>query len=513
MDFLPRRSLQKLEPVSKLLLFSLEMPGQGTKVNKTRCFQSSFVPSPGYQRVLKLALVSLVVLSLTGWGALGVEASEKKLNVLFIAVDDLRPELGCYGQQVIQTPHIDALAKRGTLFQRAYCQVAVCGASRASLMTGLRPTAERFLDYQTWAQDDAPEAVTLAEAFRQNGYHCLSNGKIFHHQTDTQDRSWSEPAWQPAQDGRKFFDPSSASMIQEKTLRGPVWEAPDVVDNAYVDGQVADKTIADLERMQQEGKPFFLACGFVKPHLPFYAPRKYWDLYDRATIPIADNQYRPQHAPKALISSYEIHSYHKRGIQYNSPAWHRGCRHGYYACVSYADAQVGRVIQSLDALGLADNTVIVLWGDHGWNVGEHNFWGKHNVMHLATRMPLLVVAPGTRPGQQSDRLVELVDLFPTLCELVGISTSDLELQGTSFTPLLEDPNLTWKEAAFSKYGVARSVITDRYNYAEYNNGEKMLYDLQRDPDENVNIAGAPEHEELVEQMSQLLKAGWQSVLP
>jgi arylsulfatase A-like enzyme len=434
-------------------------------------------------------------------------------NILFIAVDDLRPQLGCYGQPQIQSPHIDKLAASGTLFKRAYCQVAVCGASRASLLTGLRPTPKRFLNYLTYAEKDAPGAMTLPEEFRKNGYHCISNGKIFHHQDDTADRSWSEPAWRPPISGTHTLDPESKTLIGGTKNRGPVFEAPDVPDSAYPDGQIADKTIGDLHRMKREGKPFFIACGFMKPHLPFYAPKAYWDLYDRETIAVADNQYRPEKAPASLKGSGEIHSYHNRNIPYNSDLWHRSCRHGYYACVSYIDAQIGRVLETLKELGLRQNTIVILWGDHGWHLGEHNFWGKHNVMHLATRSPLIVSAPGFKAGQQSERLVEFVDIYPSLCELAGIATVNRELQGTSFKPLLSSPARPWKKAAFSKFGPAISVITERYNYAEFNNGDRMLYDLEMDAAENVNIAGDAEHQDRVKELSQFLSGDWRKALP
>ena len=436
-----------------------------------------------------------------------------KPNILFIAVDDLRPELGCYGGKQVQSPHIDKLAARGTTFHRAYCQVAVCGASRASLLTGLRPTWKRFLKYDTFAEKDAPDAMTLPGELRKNGYHCLSNGKIFHHKNDTATRSWSEDPWKPDMGGASFIDPKSKSMIGGRKKRGPVLEGPQVPDNAYPDGQIADKTIADLKRMKKQGKPFFIACGFIKPHLPFYAPKKYWDLYDPADLELADNRTLPRNAPSSLKGSGEVHNYHDRGMKYNSDEWHRACLHGYYACVSYVDAQVGRLMKTLDQLKLRQDTIVILWGDHGWHLGEHNFWGKHNVMHLSTRSPLIVSAHGFKPGQTCDRLVEFVDVYPTLMELAGLKTANDGLQGTSFKPLLEKPGLAWKKAAFSKYGPAVSLVTNRYNYAEFKNGEKMLFDLNSDPDENVNLATSPKQKENLKRLGRILKDGWRGVLP
>ncbi len=477
-----------------------------------RVSASAWNSCDGTKRAIRfMKATGLVVVAILAMSLSLAKSAEARPNVLFIAIDDLRPQLGCYGQDEIKSPNIDRLAAQGTVFKRAYCQVAVCGASRASLLTGLRPTQNRFLSYKTYAEKDAPGAMTLPEEFRKNGYHCISNGKIFHHREDTAKRSWSEPAWKPTISGATPLHPESETMRGGTKNRGPVFEEPDVPDNAYPDGQTADKTINDLKRMKKEGKPFFLACGFLKPHLPLYAPKKYWDMYDRDTITVADNQYSPADAPKSLLGSDEIHSYHNRNIKFNSDEWHRSCRHGYYACVSYVDAQVGKVLDALDELGLRGNTIVILWGDHGWHLGEHNFWGKHNVMHLATNSPLIVSAPGFKARQRCERLVEFVDIYPSLCNLAGITTVNERLQGTSFKPLLSAPGRPWKKVAFSKYGAATSIVTDRYNYAEFTNGEKMLYDLEKDASENVNIAGAAEHQELVDGLSKLLAAGGQRV--
>jgi len=435
--------------------------------------------------------------------------ANSKPNVLFIAVDDLRPTLGCFGYEGIKSPAIDSFAARGTLFKRAYCQVPTCGASRASLMTSLRSTSERFRSYDCLAETDAPGAVTLPEEFKKKGYHCISNGKVFHHSEDTAARSWSEKPWRPSVGGSSMLDPASEKMIS-KRKRGPVFESPDVPDNAYPDGKIADKTIEDLKRMKEQGKPFFLACGFVKPHLPFYAPKKYWDLYDPEKIELADNPYKPENAPKSLRSSGEIRTYHNRGIEYNSEEWHRSLRHGYYACVSYVDAQIARVLQTLDELGLRENTIVILWGDHGWHLGEHTFWGKHTLMTLSLNTPLIIAGPGVGEGQQTDRLVELVDIYPTLCELAGAPTANEGIEGTSFTPLLTHPTMPWEKESFSRFRNGEGVITERYNYVEYamegkTEGEYMLFDLKNDPGENINIAGNPENKGIIEKLSKRLE--------
>ena len=444
---------------------------------------------------------------------LGSSPVYAKPNILFIAIDDLRPELGCFGGKEVRSPHIDKLATGGMIFTRAYCQVPVCGASRASLMTGLRPTKKRFLKFDTYAEKDAHGAMTLPEEFKRNGYHCLSNGKVFHHKDDTAKRSWSEAPWKPSLGGASFLDPKSKSMIGGRKKRGPVLEAPEVADNAYPDGQIADKTIADLKRMKKSGKPFFLACGFQKPHLPFYAPKKYWDLYDRASLELADNRERPKDAPSALRGSGEIHNYHDRGMKYNSEEWHRACLHGYYACVSYVDAQIGKIMKTLNDLDLRKNTIIVLWGDHGWHLGEHNFWGKHNLMHLSIRSPLIVSAPGLKSEQTCDRLIEFVDIYPTLIDLSGLKSVNKGLEGTSFKPLLENPRLLWKKAVFSQFKSALGVVTDHYNYAEFDDGQKMLFDLRADPDENFNLVASPKYKKTLNRLGKILEDGWSSVLP
>ncbi len=425
-----------------------------------------------------------------------------RLNVLFIAVDDLRTELNCYGSKHIQSPNIDALAREGLTFMRAYCQVPVCGASRASLLSGLRPTNDRFWDFDAQVDEDAVGVTTLPQIFRESGYYTVSNGKIFHGTKDANERSWSESAWMPEAGGRQFLDPESANFIGGQRERGPFFESPDVPDNAYIDGQIAEKTMDDLRRLSQKDEPFFLAAGFIKPHLPFYAPKKYWDLYVQDEIEIASNRDRPVNAPGALRSSQEVLFYHGKNIEYNSDEFHRVARHGYYACVSYIDALVGEVISTLDSLGLRENTVIILWGDHGWNLGEHNFWSKHNTMHNSLNSPLILSAPGFDAGQTSEGLVEFIDIYPTLCDLAGIPLPE-HLDGTSLVPLLSDPDRKWKEAVFPRYKTGDAVVTDQYNFTRYSlegKTEYMLYDLQSDPEENVNLAGIEDYREVMESM-------------
>jgi iduronate 2-sulfatase len=444
---------------------------------------------------LKHLVLTLILLA-------NATGTERPPNILFIAIDDLRPELGCYGAPQVKTPNIDKFAASGMLFKRAYCQVPICMGSRASLMTGMLPTSKRFVG-NCRMDVDVPTAATLPEVFRKAGYTTLSNGKIYHSLDDAADRSWSEASWQPRNNMRSF-DPETTRRLSKTKKRGRIYESPDVADDAYPDGEIAQKTIKDLQRLKQEGKPFFLACGFFKPHMPFYAPKKYWDLYPRDSIQLATNRKRPAKAPEQLKGSGEFRSYHLADLDPNSDEFHRIMRHGYLACTSYTDKLTGDVLAELERLGLADNTIVVLWGDHGWHLGEHNFWGKHNTMHLATRVPLIVKVPGKKPGATSS-LVETADLFPSLCALAGIATP-ANVQGRDFTPLLDAPQKPFHKAAYSRFLNADAVITDRFSYTRYEGGKsEMLYDLSKDPQENRNLAGDPEHAGTIASMKKLLK--------
>lgn len=423
-------------------------------------------------------------------------------NVLFIAVDDLRTELGGYGAPQVKSPNIDRLAAQGVLFRRAYCQVPVCGGSRASLMTSILPTPNRFRVARTHADEDVPGCKTLPQMFKEAGYATISNGKVFHHGDDTAGRSWTEKPWHAAADNQTSLDPATLKKLSAEG-RGRIFEKPDVPDNAYADGQTAEKTIADLRRLKADGKPFFLACGFLRPHLPFYAPKKYWDLYDREKIQLAPNRSRPQSAPKGLKGSGEYRFYEFGGYEDNTGDFHRMMRHGYMASVSYSDAQVGKVLAELDRLGLAENTIVVLWGDHGWLLGEHNFWGKHSTLNPAVNAPLIVRAPGKPAGKSSDALVAFVDIFPTLCSLASVPVPETA-QGRSFAALLDQPSGQIRESILSRYGRGDAVVTERYIYTSYGGEGEMLYDLQGDPQEMVNLAGNPAYRDTLLRMKGLL---------
>jgi len=458
----------------------------------------------------------------------------KPVNVLFIAVDDLRPELGCYGNQRVKSPNIDRLARRGVVFNRAYCQQAVCSPSRTSLLTGLRPDSTKVYDLETHFRDTVPDVVTLPQHFKNHGYHAVGMGKIFHGGLND-DLSWSEPWRRPPGSGyqleenralirRKLAEAKKRGLKGKRlsrAARGPATEMADVPDNAYPDGACADMAIETLRRVKD--KPFFLAAGFLKPHLPFNAPKKYWDLYKREEIRLADNPFAPKGAPPFALTSFgELRNYDD--MPQTGPVSDDDARrliHGYLACVSYTDAQIGRILDELDRLGLADKTAIVLWGDHGWKLGEHGSWCKHTNFELDARVPMIFAAPGVAgAGKSTNALAEFVDIYPTLCDLAGLPLPG-HLEGTSLAPVLDDVEKSVKTAAFGQYPrshdrrslMGYSMRTDRWRYIEWIDRKsrdvvaRELYDHQNDPAENENVADKKENESLVERLSRQLAKG------
>lgn len=460
-------------------------------------------------------------------------------NVLFIAVDDLRSELGCYGAAHIHSPNIDRLARTGTTFLRAYCQQAVCSPSRSSLMTGLRPDSTKVYDLVTHFRTHVPDVVTLGQHFKQNDYYCVSMGKIYHGGYDDEP-TWSEPARRP-KSGEGYVTAENKKTIASKMAdakvrgltgtalsrasRGTATEMADVPDNAYTDGAVAELGVVTLRELSKRDEPFFLAVGFLKPHLPFNAPKKYWDMYDPAQIELAQNPFPPKNVtPYSLTNSGEIRVY--EGIPAKddiSAEQARELKHGYYACISYTDANVGLLLDEVDRLGLTENTIVVLWGDHGWKLGEHNAWCKHTNFENDANAPLIIRSPHQKaPGGKTRGLVEFVDIYPTLCELAGLSLPG-HLEGTSAAPLLDDPNLPWKPAAFSQYPrgtvMGYSMKTDRYRFTAWKANKTgnvlaaELYDHETDPAENDNVAGQPENAVLVARLRKQLDAGWRDARP
>lgn len=451
-------------------------------------------------------------------------------NVLFVVVDDLRPQLGCYGVDWIQSPNIDSLAEDGLLFERAYCQQAICGPSRCSVLSGCRPDTLGIFDLKTRLRDVDDELLTLPLAFKNAGYETLSVGKVYHHQNDDP-QGWSKPAYQTKGDwqGRGYLTDEAIEAMKEyapvRAARGdtrpgvgPAFEAADVDDEAYHDGKDATACIEELQRLAKQDTPFFMAMGFHKPHLPFIAPRRYWDLYDEAAVPLALNPYPPEGATPYSLTDYgELRGYF--GMPREGPIPEDLARklvHGYAACVSYMDAQFGRVLQALDELELRDNTVIVLWGDHGWKLGEHGSWCKHTNFEIDTRAPLILGTPDTRSdGLRTSALVEFIDIFPTLCDLCGVKIPET-CEGTSLRPLLDDPQRPWDKPAISLYPRGGNVMgytlrTDRYRYTEWIDlatraaKARELYDHEKDPGEDVNAVNHSEYGGTVAALSAQLR--------
>ena len=465
----------------------------------------------------------------TDTSSTGGSGGEGPPNVLFILVDDLRPELGAYGKDEMSTPHIDELASEALTFERAYVHQAVCSPSRISLLTGLRPDSTDAHHYATELREVLPEAVTLPGHFRENGYETIGvRGKIFHHAEDGKG-AWSGGLIQPESEahGRGYFT-EEAIALSEEHGQGPAFESAVRPDTAYGDGKVASRAAEELGRLAGTDEPFFLAVGFEKPHLPFSVPQKYWDRYPREQITLPANYFPPEGAPRWALTNYgELRNYAQIPEEGRVPRETAiSLIRGYKASVSFVDAQVGRVLDALEASGRGENTIVVLWGDHGFKIGEHRSWSKHTNFEIDTRIPLIVRTPGTETaGARTDALVETVDIYPSLAELAGLPEPP-QHQGTSFAPLLEDPDQPWKSAVFGQYrrggpdGVlGRTMRTDRYRYVEWRDLEtgevraRELYDHRTDPWENLNVAGRLGYEARTDSLAGVLEEGWQAARP
>ena len=426
-----------------------------------------------------------------------------RYNVLFIIADDLRPLLGCYGHPEIHTPNIDALAERGTLFNRAYCQYPLCNPSRTSMLTGLRPETTRVFSNAANFREKLPDAVTLPQHFKASGYHTQSVGKIAHSLTMQDDAySWSVPSWR---------QPISLNLSSV-----PSWQALDAEDDEFRDGKTAKHTVEVLAEIQHT--QFFLAVGFRKPHLPFHVPKRYYELYKSESFGLPSTSNLPMDAP-AIINSKsnwirEFQDIPDEGAFRDEKTL--ALIQGYAAATSYMDAQVGRILDQLDALKLTEKTVVVFVGDHGFHLGEHGIWKKDTLFEVSLRLPLIVRVPGqTYLNVKTDAFAELVDIYPTLCDACQLPIPS-QLEGISMMPVIEHPTGAWKTAAFSQKGQGNSIRTAQYRYTEWGlNGNRglELYDYDTDPDETVNIANLPENAELVTHLSAQLHAGWQAALP
>jgi iduronate 2-sulfatase len=437
-------------------------------------------------------------------GVLTLSLTAAPKNVLFICVDDLKPLLGCYGDTTIKTPNIDRLAARGVLFERAFCNQAVCAPSRNSLMTGLRPSSIGIYDLGTNFRKSVPESVTVAQYFMKQGYQTHALGKIMHvgHGNDEDAASWSTPHWRPKAAQYQLKESTDNGRPNKQGgPRGASTECADVPDTTYADGQIADEAIARLKAFKQNpGKPWFLGVGFAKPHLPFVAPKKYWDLYQRDAFPLPTVKTPPLGAPKFAPTTWgELRQYSDiPEVGTLDDAKTRLLIHGYHAATSYMDAQLGRLLDALDATGLANDTIILFWGDHGWHLGDHGMWCKHSNYEQAARIPLIVCAPGVaKAGVKTGSLAETVDIYPSLCELANLPPPK-GLDGTSFVATLKDPATKTKEATFHVYPrgkvLGRAVRSERYRLVEWKaigapvtTAVYELYDYEKDPLETKNL--------------------------
>jgi iduronate 2-sulfatase len=473
-------------------------------------------------------------------------ASSERPNVLLIVSDDLRPQLGCYGDPVVKTPHLDRFAESAMRFDRAYVQMAICSPSRNSFLSGLRPETTGLRGFGTTLREAVPEVTTLPQHFKKEGWHSAAFGKVFHVYAETglgsedDPESWSQPlqlpsnpVWGPGQEAIRATQieaDRAAGVVYGHSHdwpRGEAWDDPDIADEALRDGETALRAAEFLKaRAARPDEPFFLAVGFYQPHLPFVAPRRYFDLYDPESLELPERDLPPDGAPPYALNIGMVKNYlNFPPPEEQSEAFKREYLRAYLANISYLDACAGRVLKALERNGLAEDTIVIFFGDHGYLMGEFGSWGhKHCNYEMATRAPLLVRVPGmAAPGAASSALVEFVDFYPTLAELAGLPVPD-HVEGDSFAPLLDDPDLPWKGAAFSEMlrggrFLGRSLRTDSHRYVEWlgpqgkNVIARELYDLTRESLERVNLADERAQADLVGELSARLAAGWRHERP
>ena len=453
--------------------------------------------------------IAMAALSTTSY------AAKPKMNVLLLVMDDLRPELNCYGDKTMITPNIDKLAANGVQFNRAYCNVPVSGASRASLFTGLRPTMYRFYDVEAKIVEDAPGAVTLPKYFKNNGYVTYSNSKTIHAPKDASD-SWTA-LWHAKFPGKTWRNYLGKENIENDGKRNAslAYECEDVSDDQYIDGMTALKTIEQLRELKASGNPFFIATGILKPHLPFNAPKKYWDLYDFDKIQLPTNYQidRSTFPQQAFHNWNELRFY--KNIPENGPipddAEARRLIQGYKACVSYADAQVGRIMDELKTLELDKNTIVVLVGDHGWSLGNHGDWCKHSNFEVVNNTPLIINAPGIKKGLKLNEITELVDIYPTVCKLADLPVP-AQAEGNSMDVLLKKgKDKKWDNNAVIKWHEGITLMTPEFSYTEWLNKSdgivtQMLFSIKNDRAENTNLASSAENATLLNELSKQLRA-------
>lgn len=524
-----------------------------------------------YQKLLSFFSLSCTLFPIE---AQNIALNKDKFNILFIAIDDLKPILGCYGDSLIKTPNIDKLAQMGIVFKNTYCQQAISGATRASLLTGLRPDHTRVYDLTTKIREINPDIITLPEHFKNAGYITCGVGKIFHPDNvikEDEEKSWSIP-YLTINDcydkeygipvGKGYQDPETKRLYKKyqqeaiklglskkkgntyvKTRIMPSTECLDIPDNAYQDGAITIKAQQQLTRLASANKPFFMAVGYIKPHLPFTAPKKYWDLYQRNQIPIAEFQENAKNSnPISYHTSGELRQYTdipqwcsftdiKTGIDLNIEK-QRELIHGYYACISYIDTQIGILMDTLEKLNLMNNTIIILWGDHGWHLGDHRLWNKHSNFEQATKVPLIIYTPNFKPGNVTS-LAEFVDIYPTLCDLTGINIPQW-IDGISLKPAMKNKNkqlhtyvvsqypreLSKEEMRTNKFPTNKimgySIRTEKYRYTLWINIHETkrhfnknniyaeeLYDYEVDPLETINLVHTKSYFNIKENLFEL----------
>ncbi len=458
-------------------------------------------------------LACLVAALLVVAGVHGAEPNSwrGKTNVLFIMSDDLTCMLGCYGEKQMKTPNIDKLAKRGVLFERAYCQYPLCNPSRASLMTGRRPDTTKVVNNSLFFRKTLPDVVTLPELFKNNGYYSARVGKIYHYGVPGQigtsgmddPQSWNE-----------FINPRGHDKDVEKQVinympnngnlgAALAWLDDEANDEDETDGKVATDAIHLLE--QHQDKPFFIAAGFYRPHVPEISPKKYYEWYPFEKISL------PKEPPEHMAAIPPM-AFHVKPPNYDlSEEKLRRFKRGYLASVSFMDAQVGRLLDALDRLKLADNTIVVFVSDHGWMLGQHGQWQKQSLFEESARVPMIIYVPHEKSnGRKSSCVVEMIDIYPTIAELCGLS-APAGFEGKSLAPLLKNPKASWSKPAFTQVTTGerngRSVRTERWRYTEWDDGKAgvQLYDHDSDPHELKNLAKDPRYAKTVGEMKSLLK--------
>ena len=446
-------------------------------------------------KFISFSLTFILILSSWYLKSKPIPLKEKQRpNVILIMVDDLRPQLNCYGKNNIISPHIDEFSNHSYLYENAICNYPVCGASRASMLTGLRPNNERFKNYKSRIDEDAPNSPTIGFWLKKNGYYTISNGKITHVKKDSPE-SWSEPAWRAEINWRDYQTKENILTANDNNGVASAFEIGENIEDEYADVKMINKSIKDLKRLKEKNQPFFIGIGLLKPHLPFNAPKKYWDLYDSKDIQLAKNRFQPKNSPKICMHTYgELRKYtnipNDKSLDIPDSTQIK-LIHGYNACVSFIDNEIGRLIAELKKLELYDNSLIIISGDHGWQLGEHNLWAKHSNFQTSLKTPLIIKEPHQKEGKKIKSIVELVDLYPSICDMCNIPIPE-NIDGKSLKSINKNDPL--KSVGFSKYHKGWSITTNDYSFTEWINNKtkesiaEMYYDLSIDPQENSNVA-------------------------